>query len=140
LFGAQGNQWTTPDGFITVESTGGPVYIGSNRLGVARDGQAVQLYQQLNGDESHRFTFGAPVTDVTFTRSGGPFPVNLSSYDASDNLVFTASATFPFSLPLSTVVNGPDNDPILSFLLQGVFGSSAGIGSITYTTIDPSPV
>ena len=140
LFGAQGNSWTTSDGFLTIESTGGPIYIGANALGVARDGQAVQLYQQLNVNESLRFTFAAPVTDVTFGRSAGTFPINLTSYDAEGDLVFSASRTFPNSLPSGTVVNGPDNTPILSFLLQGVTGTGAGIASITYTTIEVAQV
>ncbi len=140
LFGAQGNVWTTADGFITIESTGGPIYIGANALGVARSGQSTALYQQLNVNESLRFTFAAAVTDVTFGRSAGTFPINLTSYDADGDLVFSASRAFPNSLPSGTVVNGPDNTPILSFLLQGVTGTGAGIASITYTTIDVAQV
>ena len=140
LFGSQGNVWTTPDGFITVESTGGAIHIGANALGVAGPTQAVQLYQQLNNNESLRFTFAAPVTDVTFGRSAGTFPINLTSYDALGDVVFSASRVFPNSLPSSTVVNGPDNTPILSFFLQGVVGTGAGIASITYTTIEASQV
>lgn len=141
IAGAQGTEWTTPDGFITLTSTGGPIYFGSDRVGVAKPGEASALGTTLNIGESLQFTFAAPVTDVTFTRNGGTFPVNLTSYDASGAKVYETSASFPNSLPTATVVNGPENKPILSFLLQGVTGTGAGITSITYTTIPaPAPV
>ena len=133
FFGDRGTEWTLPGGFMTIQSTGGSIWLGSDRLGVAGTSTNPAHRQQLNINESLRFTFAAPVTDVTFTRNGGPFPVNLSSYDAEGDLVFSASRAYPSSLPSDTVVNGPNNTPILSFLLQGVFGSSAGITSITYT-------
>ncbi|GGF78696.1 hypothetical protein GCM10011402_34160 [Paracoccus acridae] len=143
LYGSQGTEWTTADGFLTISSTGGDIFIGANALGVARPGQAVQLYQQLNINETLRFSFAAPVTDVTFGRSAGTFPVNLTSYDETGDAVYSLSRSFPNSIPVNPAVNGPDNLPILSFLLQGVSGTGAGIASITYTTADippPAPV
>ncbi|MBB1492635.1 PEP-CTERM sorting domain-containing protein [Paracoccus sp. MC1854] len=142
LHSSLGTNWTTPDGFINVKSTGGNIWLGATSLGVAGSGQAVQLYQQLNNNESLRFTFASPVTNVTFSRPAGIFPVSVFSYDASGNQVFSASATYPNSLlpRLNYGVNGADNTPILSFLLQGVTGTSTGISSISYEPVAIAPV
>lgn len=140
LYGSLGAEWTTPDGFITITSTGGDIFLGADRLGVAKAGETSAHNKHLNIGESLMFTFAAPVTDVTFGRNGGTFPIKLTSYGMNDALVFTTSAAFPYSLPTATLANGPDNKPILSFLLEGVVGTGAGLTQITYTKADIAPV
>lgn len=139
-FGAQGSSYTAPDGFITVASTGGDVWIGLNSIGVEGPPTFPLQNAIINNGESLLFTFSSLVTDVSFTKTSRFFSGILTTFNEIGDEIFTISSAFPLQLP-TTGINGPNNTPLKSFLIEGVFGTAAGITSITYTTVDtPAPV